>query len=311
MAPKKRVGLALGSGASRGWAHIGVIEALEEEGISIHCIAGSSIGAYVGALYAAGCLKSLKAFVLSMDGKKIYSYFDVVFPRSGLLDGTRRLKALFSMHTAVETFSDLKIPVAMVAADLETGAKVILDSGNLLEALRATLSIPGLFAPAKVNNRWLVDGGVIDPVPVGACRSLGADRVIAVDLTGSRASRVKAQPLGGSRVADRHGIRSELVKKMVGYYEGAGSGFKARLNDLLKRETETPDIVETVTASINIMQRRITRVNLAVDPPDVLVQPQLGEMKMLEFDRVEQAIEEGRRAVKEQMDDIRTRITSP
>ena len=113
MSSRKTVGLALGSGSSSGWAHIGAIEALEEENIPIDYVAGSSVGSYVGALYASGSLKSLKEFVLRMDGKKVFSYFDVVFPRSGILDGTKRLKELFSIHTAVEDFSELKIPVMM------------------------------------------------------------------------------------------------------------------------------------------------------------------------------------------------------
>ena len=191
MVSPKTVGLALGSGSSRGWAHIGVIEALREAKIPIDFIAGCSVGGYVGALYGAGGLESLKAFVLKMNGKKVFSYFDVVFPRSGLLNGTKRVRELFSMHTDVNDFSQLKIPVAMVAADLKTGDKVVLTSGSLLDALRATMSIPGLFAPARLRGRFLVDGALVDPVPVGVARAMGADVVIAVDLAGGLASRKK------------------------------------------------------------------------------------------------------------------------
>lgn len=170
MLSHKTVGLALGSGSSRGWAHIGVIEALREENIPIDFIAGCSVGAYVGALYAADSLESLKAFVLKMDGKKVFSYFDVVFPRSGLLNGTKRVRELFSMHTDFTDFSQLYIPVKMVATDLNTGDKVVLKSGSLLDALRATMSIPGLFAPARIKGRFLVDGGL------GVHRRQGEDR---------------------------------------------------------------------------------------------------------------------------------------
>ena len=161
MLSRKTVGLVLGSGSSRGWAHMGAIEALEEAKIPIDYIVGCSVGSYVGALYASGSLQSLKTFVLSMDGRKVFSYFDVVFPRSGLLNGTKKLKELFSMHTDAQTFSDLKIPLMMVATDIDTGSKIVLKSGNLLQALRATMSIPGLFAPAKIKDRWLVDGGLV------------------------------------------------------------------------------------------------------------------------------------------------------
>ena len=182
MSSRRTVGLVLGSGSSRGWAHIGAIEALEEENIPIDCIAGCSIGSYIGALYATGNMHGLKQFVLKMDGKKVFSYFDIVFPRSGILNATKKLKELFSIHTDAKNFSDLNIPVTMIATDLETGDKVVLNSGDLLKALRATMSMPGLFSPAKVKGRWLVDGGLVDPVPVGVARAMGVDMVIAVDL---------------------------------------------------------------------------------------------------------------------------------
>jgi len=191
MSSRKTVSLVLGSGSSCGWAHIGVIEALEEENIPIDYIVGCSIGAYVGALYASGSLKKLKEFVISMDGKKIFSYSDLIFPRLGLLDGRKRLKELFSMHTDAKNFSDLKIPVMMLATDLEAGDKVVLKSGNIIDALRATMSMPGLFPPARVNDRWLVDGGLVDPVPVSVARAMGSDVVIAVDLNSGLVPRKK------------------------------------------------------------------------------------------------------------------------
>jgi NTE family protein len=308
MSSRKTVGLALGSGSSRGWAHIGVIEALEEEGIQIDNVAGSSVGSYVGALYASGSLKSLKEFVLSMDGKKVFSYFDVVLPRSGILNGTKRLKELFSFHTDAEDFSELKIPVMMVATDLTTGKKVVLKSGNILTALRATMSIPGLFAPVMVKGRWLVDGGLVDPVPVGVASALEADVVIAVDLNSGVVSHQKPKKTikpAAPKTVDSAAYDSELLKKMVAYYEHAETSFASKFNELLHRESSTPDIIETVMTSINIMQERITRINLAVEPPDVLIQPRLGQLKMMDFDQVEQTIEEGYISVKEKIADIK------
>jgi NTE family protein len=309
MKTNKTVGLVLGSGSSRGWAHIGAIEALEAEQIPIDCIAGCSVGSYVGALFASGSLQSLKSFVLKMDGKKVFSYFDVVFPRSGLFDGTRRLKELFSMHTDVKYFSDLTVPLMMVATDLERGDKVVLKSGNLLEALRATMSLPGFFAPARIKDRWLLDGGLVDPVPVGVARAMGADVVIAVDLNSGLISRKNRELVPGASETpseDPTGAGSELTKKLSAYYENAGAGFRKKIHDLFRKESDTPEIIETVMASINIMQERITRINLAVDPPDILVQPRLGKLKMLDFDQVEHAIEEGYLGVMDKIDDIRT-----
>ncbi|MBW2705262.1 MAG: patatin-like phospholipase family protein [Deltaproteobacteria bacterium] len=308
MSSRKTVGLALGSGSSRGWAHIGAIEALEEEGIPIDNVAGSSVGSYVGALYASGSLKSLKEFVLSMDGKKVFSYFDVVLPRSGILNGTKRLKELFSFHTDAEDFSELKIPVMMVATDLITGKKVVLKSGNILTALRATMSIPGLFAPVSVKGRWLVDGGLVDPVPVGVARALEADVVIAVDLNSGVVSHQNPQSQikpAAQKTVDPAAYDSELLNKMVEYYEHAETSFTSKINEPLHRESSTPDIIETVMTSINIMQERIARINLAVEPPDVLIQPRLGQLKMMDFDQVEQTIEEGYISVKEKIADIK------
>ena len=307
MSLRKTVGLVLGCGSSRGWAHIGAIEALEDANIPIDLIVGCSIGSYVGAIYACGSIKSLRAFVLKMDGKKVFSYFDIVLPRSGLLDGTKKLRELFSIHTDVQNFSELKIPVMMVATDLETGRKVVLKSGNILDALRASMSTPGLFAPARVKDRWLVDGGLVDPVPVSVARAMGADIVIAVDLSSGIISKQirKKQKLRSEKTpVEQVEKKNELIKKLSDYYENAELSFKTKINDLFKKEAFTPDIIETVTTSINIMQDRITRINLAVTPPDVLIQPHLGELKMLDFDQVEHTIEEGYNRAKEKIEDI-------
>ncbi len=304
---RKTVGLVLGCGSSRGWAHIGAIEALEDANIPIDLIVGCSIGSYIGAIYASESIKSLKDFVLKMDGKKVFSYFDIVLPRSGLLDGTKKLRELFSIHTDVQNFSELKIPVMMVATDLETGQKVVLKSGKLLNALRASMSIPGLFAPARIKNRWLVDGGLVDPVPVSVARAVGADIVIAVDLSSgiiSKQKRKKQKFQSKKTPVEQEEKKNELIEKLSKYYENAGSSFKNKINDLFKKEASTPDIIETVTTSFNIMQDRITRINLAVTPPDVLVQPHLGELKMLDFDQVEHTIEEGYIRAKEKIEDI-------
>jgi len=308
MTDRKKVGLVLGSGSSRGWAHIGVIEALEKAQIPIDFIVGCSVGSYVGALYASGSLASLKDFVLRMNGKKVFSYFDVVFPRSGLLDGTRKVKELFSMHTEVEQFEDLRLPVSMVATDLKRGNKVVLNSGDIMEALRATMSIPGLFAPVQINGRWLVDGALVDPVPVGVAKAMAADVVIAVDLNSGLISRREVRKQ--MQALEENGLqepeyKNELLKKLYDYYESAETSFKTKISDLFHKEEEIPDIIDTVMTAINIMQERITRINLAVEPPDILIQPRLGELKMMDFDQVEHVIEEGYIGVMERIEDIK------
>jgi NTE family protein len=320
MSSRKTVGLVLGSGASRGWAHIGIIEALEHAKIPIDFIAGCSVGAYIGAIYASGSMGSLKEFLHRMDGKNIFSYFDVVFPRSGLLNGTRRVQELFSMHTDVQTFAELSTPLVMVATDLDRGEKVVLKSGSLIEALRATMSCPGLFAPVRVKNRWLVDGGLVDPVPVGVARAMGAGIVIAVDLNSRIVSRSKKFVLPPEAAAQRKlslkgnevrpDIPNELGKRMADYYESIENNLKQKANEFLRRDSVTPDIIETVMTSISIMQERITRTNLAVDRPDILIQPRLGELKMMNFDQVAHAINEGYIGVQEQLEDIHTLLAA-
>jgi len=321
MSSRKTVGLALGCGASRGWAHIGVIEALEDAGVPIDFIAGCSVGAYIGALYASRSLGSLKEFLFRMDGKNIFSYFDVVFPRSGLLNGSKRVHELFSMHTDAQTFEELDIPLMMVATDLERGKKVVLNSGNIIEALRASMSYPGLFAPVRVKDSWLVDGGLVDPVPVGMARAMGAEVVIAVDLNNKIVSRAKQSPastdsekpeeISPEESTPETDIRNELVKKMADYYENIENSLRDKTSVFRRREAVTPpDIIETVMTSIGIMQERITRINLAVDQPDILIQPRLGELKMMNFDQVEHSIEEGYIGAQEKLEDIHTLLDS-
>jgi NTE family protein len=169
------------------------------------------------------------------------------------------------------------------------------------------MSTPGLFAPARVKNRWLVDGGLVDPVPVSVARAVGADIVIAVDLSSgiiSKQKRKKQKFRSEKAPVKQEEKKNELIEKLSEYYENAESSFKNKINDLFKKEASTPDIIETVTTSINIMQDRITRINLAVTPPNVLIQPHLGELKMLDFDQVEHTIEEGYIRAKEKIEDI-------
>lgn len=306
MQTDKTVGLVLGSGSSRGWAHVGVIEALEEAGIPVDMIAGCSVGSYVGAIYASGGLGSLKQFILGMNGEKMFSYFDVVIPRSGLLDGNKKLREFLSGHTDAETFEELKIPLKMVATDLESGDKVVMNSGNLFMALRASMSMPGLFAPVEYKGRWLVDGGLVDPVPVSVARAMGADVVIAVDLNSGLISRKQRERLAAAPAAEQPQpeYRNEMTKKLADHYAEAETTFTNKIRSFLNIDDPTPDIMETVSGAIGIMQERITRINLAVEPPDILVQPRLGEMSMMDFGQVDKAIEEGYQGVRDHLEDI-------
>ncbi|MCU0848488.1 MAG: patatin-like phospholipase family protein [Spirochaetes bacterium] len=307
MRKRKKIGLVLGSGSSRGWAHIGVIEALEEAGIRADFIAGCSIGSFVGAVYAGRGLARLKEFVLGMDGKKSFSYFDVVFPRSGFLDGDKKLREILPLLTDAKSFADLDVPLRMVATDLDTGERVVLKSGSVMNALRASMSYPGLFSPARHGSRWLVDGGLVDPVPVGVARDMGADIVIAVDLNSGLVSRRrlrKDRRIREASVRKKDLDRVPFLKKVSDYYEGAGDEIKKRINSALRVESGTPHILETIISSLHIMQEEITRMNLALDPPDLVIRPRLADLSMMDFDQVDHAIREGYNGMKERMRDI-------
>jgi len=298
-----KVGLALGSGSARGWAHIGAIEAIEEAGIPIHYVAGTSIGAFVGAVYATGDLDSLKQFALQMDWKKVLSYFDVVFPRSGLMDG-KKVHELFSIHTKARTFDDFKIPVKMIATDLNGGEKIILDSGNIIESIRASVSVPGVFTPVHLNDKWLVDGGLVDPVPVKVVREMGADIVIAIDLNSGLAIK-KPPKKSVEKTKQLQKERNEFINRIASQYNSAERAVKNKINHWFSSSSK-PSIIDVLGSSVGIIEEQITRINLAMDPPDILIQPRLGDLKMFDFDQAERSIKEGYTQAKYQIDNIKS-----
>ncbi len=300
-----KVGLVLGCGSSRGWAHIGVIEALQDAGIPIHLVSGCSVGAFVGAIYASGGLERLKRFVITMDGESMFSFSDLTLIRSGLLDGDKKLRELFCMHSSKKDFEELEIPLKVVAADMHSGSQVVLDSGDLLKALRASLSYPGLFAPVFHKGRWLIDGGVVDPVPVGIARAMGADIVIAVNLDSELVSRRRHQQTEALPEIKPPPLRNEFLKNLAARYEAAEQTIRNRLDFQKKKKLAVPGTREVINAAIQRMQDRITRVNFAVNPPDILITPRLGDLKLLDYDQVEHSIEEGYIATQNKVNDIR------
>ncbi|NNK94786.1 MAG: hypothetical protein HKP41_10600, partial [Desulfobacterales bacterium] len=176
-----------------------------------------------------------------------------------------------------------------------------------------------LFAPVRVKDRWLVDGGLVDPVPVGVARAMGAEVIIAIDLNSRIVSRrqkplsaigsINHRKLAPKLPAPETHSRNELIGKMTEFYEGVEKSLRYKTKEFLHRDSMTPDIIETVMTSISIMQERITRINLAVDQPDILIQPRLGELKMMNFDQVEHSIEEGYISVQEKLEDIYPLLT--
>ena len=276
-----RIGLALGSGGARGWAHVGVIRALEEAGIRPEIVCGSSSGALVGALYAAGRMEALEGWGRQLDWRQVVSYLDLSL-RGGLIRA-RRLVEFLTAELADRSIESLSPTFAAVATDLATGREIWLREGPLVESLRAAIALPGFITPVRVDGQWLVDGGLVNPVPVSLCRALGAESVIAVDLNTTLLVRGdEARP--AERAGGRHGLRDVLGGLRSWRAPGKGGGLAS------------PSLYEVIVSSINIMQVRIARARMAGDPPDLLVTPRLSDFAWLDFDRAAEAVDEGRRA---------------
>lgn len=283
---RPRVGLALGSGSARGWAHIGVIRALEEAGIRPDLVCGTSIGALVGAAYAAGELDRLEQWVLDLGIKEVVRFMDVSLS-SGVLKGNR-LMDFFRRSFVDRPIEELAMPFAAVATSLRTGSEFWLRRGSMFTAVHASLALPGLFAPVLYEGSMLVDGGLVNPVPVSLARAMGADILIAVDLS--------------SDILGRH-LRSDPSRETP---SGALGDWVHKLQDHLgalipghsSDEPKMPSMLDVLASSINIMQVRIARSRMAGEPPDLIVAPRLAHLGLLDFHRAREAIEEGHRAVR-------------
>lgn len=275
---KPRLAIALGSGSARGWAHIGVLRALQQAGIVPDIVCGTSIGAFVGAAYASGSLDPLEEWVRRLTRRDVFGFFDVSLGTGGLIKGEKLLG-----HTSAlffdGTFAQLDKPFACVATDLASGREVWLREGRILDAVRASVALPGLLAPHPVDGRYLVDGGLVNPVPVSLCRVLGADLVIAVDL----------------------GMDTVGLRWRRGEVSAPVPAWRQTMGRWLGRESDgenvvRPSLADVVTNSIAIMQGRISRSRLAGEPADVLIAPRLGQLGLLDFHKAHEAIAAGRMA---------------
>jgi NTE family protein len=282
-----RIGLALGGGGARGWAHIGVLKALARAGVEPDVISGTSVGALVGGLQLAGRLDVLEGWALGLTKLKIASYLD--FRVGGGMIGGHRLSAVLREHLGKVTIEGLPKPFTCVATDLLTGHEVWLRKGDLVEMLRASFSLPGLFAPVEVDGRWLVDGALVNPLPVSVCRAMGAHVVIAVNLNADPIGRVR---LPGQRIPRAAGF--DVLQALPPGKAGFGVG--SWLRSVFGREPDAPSLFGTMVQSLNILLDRVTRSRLAGEPPDVSISPRLGHIGLLEFDRAAEVIAEGEAA---------------
>ncbi len=300
--PNPRIGLALGSGSARGWAHIGVLQALAELGICPGVIAGSSIGALVGAAYSCGCLDSLAQGVQRLTWREIISYLDPSLTGGGLIQGEKLFKFIRA-HAPAATIEDLQIKFGAVATELDSGREVWFQHGPLLEAVRASISLPGLFAPIELEGRWLVDGGLTNPVPVSLCRALGAEQVIAVDLNSDIVGRHARQRGRGVSNSDEPLTEApDLWQRVSTPLKNSLQAPKELLMSRLFGEGRAPGILDVMASSINIVQDQITRSRMEADPPQVLLLPQLANLGLMEYDQAAVAIAEGREAVMRRRD---------
>lgn len=290
---RPKVGLALGGGSARGWAHIGVLRALAELDIHPDLICGTSIGALVGAAYAVDELERLEEWVLGMKVGELLRFVDVSLS-AGLIKG-ERLTEYLRNNFGDRPIESMALPYAAVATRLSSGAEVWLRSGSIVDAIRASIALPGIFKPIAADGDFLVDGGLVNPVPVSLARALGADIVIAVDLNTDlmgryleRASEMEPENAPEpTPPEERRGLMQRLQSRL-GRRWSQGQDAQDRLIE--------PSMFSVLASSLNIMQVRITRSRMAGDPPDVLITPRLAHMSLYDFHRGEEAMLEGRRA---------------
>lgn len=289
-----RIGIALGSGSARGWAHIGVLRALAEIGVYPGVVAGSSIGSLVGAAYASDQLDLLESWVNNLSWKDILAYLDLSLLRGGLIQGGK-LMEFARQHLGELEIQSLPISFGAVATELNTGREIWLREGVLLDSIRASIALPGLIAPFQLDGRWLMDGGLVNPVPVSLCRAMGAEVIIAVNLNGDivgKHLKQKNRETYRQKKNDREDadIWDRISNQITISFDEQKDVFLSRL---LGGSRDTPGLFDVMASSINIMQDRITRSRMAGDPAEVMLAPRLSSLGLMEFDQADIAIDEG------------------
>jgi NTE family protein len=295
------IGLALGSGSARGWAHIGVIQELEKLGVRPQVVAGTSIGALVGAVYVSGQLDEFAEWVEALTMRDVFGLLD--FSLAGGMVKGEKLFGFFRDKHRNPNIEDLEKKFVTIATEMNSGREVWIRRGPVLRAARASCALPGVFSPVQVEDRWMLDGGLVNPVPVSACRALGADIVIAVNLN--------AQLVGAHM--PRHS--RDAAEKEAGSNDKVDHGLWQKLADYVFSPSDDPaaepGLLDVVSASINIMQDRITRSRMAGDPAEISLVPQLEDFALMDFHRAHEAIAEGRALVQRRSEEILAWVGQP
>lgn len=296
------IGLALGGGAARGFAHIGILRTLLAHGIVPNVVVGTSIGAVVGGAYAAGQLDTLEQWARGLQPRNILGYLDIRLNGSGLIGGDR-LASQLEAAIGPTLIEDLPLKFATVATEVRTGHEIWLTRGRMVDAMRASYALPGIFSPVLVGDRWLVDGALVNPVPVSAARALGAEIVIAANLCSDIFSTT-IYAHGASAAAPEAGVEPAPPKRGFGRLFSAERAMKREFFGSGGR----PGISTVMVDAFNIMQDRITRARLAGDPPDLLITPRVGQIGWFDFHRAEDLIAHGARAAERTIDSIQEAI---
>lgn len=296
---KPKLGLALGGGAAKGWSHIGVLRALEKLGIEADIVAGTSIGSMVGAAWVTGNLDDLEEWVRGLHWSDVLSLLDIRLA-GGLIHGDKIIEHLSEGMRGI-SIESMQKPFAAVATDLENGNEVWLREGEVLDAVRASIALPGLFSPTRLQDRWLVDGGLVNPIPVSLCRAMGADIVIAVDLT---AQTFFQKPSLESDAAQQDPADKLEPSSPTDQIAGLLQGMMGRLRGARDDEDPLPSLLDVAIRSLHIMTTRIARSRLAGEPAELVITPRVGEIGLLEFHRARDAIELGHAAVERHLPEL-------
>ncbi|MDT3275833.1 patatin-like phospholipase RssA [Shewanella sp. SP2S2-4] len=293
------VGIALGSGAAKGWAHIGVLNGLAAMGIKPDKVAGCSVGALVGAAYAHDHLPELEEWVRSFSSWDVLGLMDIRWRKGGLIGGDKVFDVLQARIGDVN-IENLNRPFAAVATDLYSGQEIWFTEGDLRQAVRASCSMPGILAPVRQGDRWLVDGAVVNPVPVSVSRAMGVDVVIAVDLYGYHSGRIQVLPVS---MTSQKNVEAEMdmpARQETGFMDlfARGRDYVSNLTDKFSLGTKSnPGMIAVMSQSMGILEQRHKRARLMGDPPDICIVPEVGNIGTMEFHRADEAIAAGEAAV--------------
>lgn len=294
------LGIALGSGGARGLSHIGVLEELAEMDIVPDVVSGTSIGSIIGAGYCAGQLEAFKDLALSMDLRTfLFRIMDFGMPRGGLVEGKRVRELLEDLLPDPSGFDSLQKPFRCVAADLKSGEEVVFSEGPLLHAIRASISIPGIFTPVKDGDRYLVDGGLVNPVPVDQLKAMGATRLLAVDV-----NKGTLRHLPKKKESEKPHPLDGWMKKLESKLREQDSRHLDKLMEWFEPDT-APNLIDVLGDTLHIIENQIGQVRMKLDPPDFCLCPEVGNVEVLDFHHADEIIEAGRASVRKEADTLR------